>query len=163
MKDKGKLFGILLPVLMVVVVAAIVLVSSGVLTDDSVTAAAVIAVESGEIEHIRVSQDVSSCSEDYEDALWTDVWDEEKIAAIHEAIGAVEVEQGDGFDDALAGGSSRYVEYILYDGSVVELRFADDMQMWLEGTCWHFEEWFVLYEQLDEILAGSEYVKAPGA
>lgn len=163
MKNKGKLLGILLPVLIVVVVAAIVLVSSGVLTDDSVTTGTVIAVEAGEIEHIRVSQDVSCCFESCEDALWTDVWEEEKIAAIHKAISAVKVEQGDGFDDTLAGGSSRYVEYILYDGSVVELRFADDMQLWLEGTCWHFEERFVLYDQLDEILAGSEYVKAPGA
>ncbi len=162
MKDKGKFFGILLPIVMVLVIAGVVLACSGVFRTQKLTLGDVLSVEAADIEHIRVSQE-QYYLDDYSDALWTDVWEEDAISAIHEAICAVAVEQGDGIDDTLAGGSPRYVNCYLKDGSCVELKFVDDAQVWINEVCWHFKNRGALYEALDEILAGREYTKAPGA
>lgn len=165
MKNKGKVLGITLPILIVLIVVAVVLSATGVFQKTGTTAGEVLNIAVEDIVSIRVSQELYYL-DDKEDALWTQVWAEqepETVAAIHDAISAVEVEQGDGFDDSLAGGSPRFVVYTLQDGTQVELRFVDDVQFWLEGTCWHFRERGALYETLDGLLGQREYTAAPGA
>ena len=165
MKNKGKLLGIMLPLVIMLVGIGIIVYPAGISTKTGTTAGEVLNIAPEDIVSIRVSQELYYL-DDKEDALWTQVWAEEEpetVASIHEAISGLQVEMGDGIDDSLAGGSPRFVVYTLQDGAQAELRFVDDVQFWLDGTCWHFRERGALYETLDKALGQREYTKAPGA
>ena len=160
--NKGKVFGILLPIVIVLVIAVIVVSASRVPGRNRITAGEVIGVEFSEIHRIRVSAEVYYL-DDWDSALWTTVTDGADMEAIYNAISETVVEKGDGVDDALAGGSPRFVTYILKNGEQVEFRFMDDQQLWTDSeTCYRFKEKFALYGKIDDVLAGYDYVTAPG-
>ena len=165
MKNKGKILGIVLPLVIVLVGIGILVYPAGISSKKGTTAGEVLNITPEDIESIRVSEALYYL-DDKEDALWTQVWAEqepETVAAIHEAVCNIQVEQGEGIDDSLAGGSPRFVVYTLEDGTQAELRFVDDVQFWLDGACWHFRERDALYDTLDSLLGQREYTAAPGA
>lgn len=160
--NKGMIFGIALPILMVLVIAGGILAASGVMDTKGLTAGEVIGVEFSEIDRIRVSQEIYYL-DDRDTALWATVSESVDMEAIYQAISDTVVEKGDGFDDGLAGGGSRFVNYLLKNGNQVELRFSDDQQLWLDSeTCYWFETKFQLYDKLDRVLEGYTFVTAPG-
>lgn len=161
--DKGKVLGISLSILILLIAMVIVVKASGILEGRWITAGDVIGVEFSEIERIRISQEVYYL-DDPDTALWTTVTDRLDMQAIYDAISKTRVEKGDGFDDGLAGGSPRFVTYMLKNGDQVAFRLVDDQQLWMDSeTCYWFKAKFALYNQLDAVLEGYTFVTAPGA
>lgn len=161
--DKGKVLGISLPILILLIAMVIVVKASGVLNGERITAGEVIGVEFSEIDRIRISQEVYYL-DDSDTALWATVTDTADMQAIYDAISETRVEKGDGFDDGLAGGSPRFVTYILKNGDQAAFRLVDDQQLWMDTeTCYWFKTKFTLYDQLDAVLEGYTFVTTPGA
>jgi hypothetical protein len=114
-----------------------------------------------DIEAIQVSPTIDYCvdfSVNTAEDAWATVDESADIETLFHAIMDLSIESTEGqIDVTLAGGSPRYVVFILRDQTQITLEFVDDKQIWIDGVIYEFSDGQSIYAAIDAVLAAYPY------
>ena len=137
-----------------------VFLSTSCSSQKSITINSAVNCSLNDIQFVMVSPEVSYLDDsgcDVSTGQWATIRKNEDIEKLYTAIGNVKVEDAGDFDVSLAGGSPRYVVYFLNNGTEIQMKLVDDMQVWIDGKAYNFCAGQSIYQEIDDVLESYAY------
>lgn len=137
-----------------------VILSTSCSSKKSITINSVVNCSLNDIQFVMVSPEIyylDDCGCDVSTGQWATIRKNEDIEKLYTSIGNVKVEDAGDFDVSLAGGAPRYVVYFLNNGTEIQIKLVDDMQIWIDGKAYNFRAGESVYREIDDVLENYAY------